>query len=105
MPHTDKMYYEKMTVVVEFLEQCLPTHPGAFAAYFRILDRFPATVVRVIPEMMLEFVEENIIEIEKFYEETLPTKYRMKKILTQSKTLVDSTGAPLNGEAPKLKLI
>lgn len=96
MPHTDKMYYEKMNVVVEFLEQCLPEHPGAFAAYFRILDKFPATQVRKIPDMMLDFVDGYLEEIEKYYEGKLPDKYKPKKIITQSKTLVDATGAPIS---------
>lgn len=105
MPHTEKFYNEKLMVVVEFAEQVLPAHPGAFAAYFQLLDKLPATVVRKVPEEMLAFVEENVAEIEKYYTQELPSKYRMKKIITPDKTLVDATGNPLDGSGEKPKLI
>lgn len=95
MPMNEKNYYEKLQVVVELLEQCLPEHPGAFAAYFRILDKFPATAVRRMPEMMEDFVTANWDEIQKYYEGTLPEKYRPKVIITQDKRLVDVTGNPI----------
>lgn len=106
MPKGDSMYYEKIGVVVEFLEECLPAHPGAFAAYFKILDLMPATVKRSIPAAMFTFIEENLEEIEKYYEGKLPEKYRPSKIITQTKTLVDATGAPISmGEPPALVLV
>lgn len=101
MPHSDKMYYEKVAVVIEFLEQTLPTHPGAFAAYFRILDLMPATTVRHIPDMMLDFVEANLEEIEKYYEGPLPSKYKRTKIITQDTGLVDASGNSINSQTPK----
>lgn len=96
MPMNEKIYYEKLQAVVEYLEQCLPAHPGAFAAYFQVLDKFPATMQRAIPEDMLNFVEANVAEIEKYYTTTLPAKYRAKTILTPDKRLLDASGNPMN---------
>lgn len=105
MPKGDKFYYEKINVVVEFLEECIPAHPGAFSAYFKILDLMPATAKRAIPEEMLRFVEENLEEIEKFYAEgeigkKLPEKYRPAKIIMPNKGLVDVNGSPLSMDTP-----
>ena len=105
MPHSEKHYDEKLMVVVEFAEQTLPAHPGAFAAYFQILDKLPATVVRKLPPDIMNFTEKNVEEIEKYYGQPLPQKYRLKKIITQDKTLVDATGNPLDGSGEKPKLI
>jgi hypothetical protein len=105
MPKGDKFYYEKINVVIEFLEECIPAHPGAFSAYFKILDLMPATAKRAIPEEMLRFVEDNLEEIEKFYAEgeigkKLPEKYRPAKIIMPNKGLVDVNGAPLSMDTP-----
>lgn len=98
MPKGDAHYYEKINTTVEFLEECLPAHPGAFSAYFKILDCMPATTTRKIPAEMMGFIEENKEEIEKYYGEPLPSKYLPSKIIQQSKVLVDATGMPINKE-------
>lgn len=100
MPKGGKHYYECVGVVVEFLEECLPGHPGAFAAYYKVLDLMPATAKRAIPEELLRFTQENLEEIEKYYEGQLPEKYRPSKILQPNKGLVDSTGAPISMDTP-----
>lgn len=110
MPKGDKFYYEKINVVVEFLEQCLPAHPGAFSAYFKILDLMPETMNRKVPEEMMAYVEANLEEIEKFYANgdesiKLPAKYRPSKIVQTSSQLVDVDGNPLSSSSPKLVLI
>jgi hypothetical protein len=106
MPKGDKFYYEKINVVVEFLEECIPAHPGAFSAYFKILDLMPATAKRKMPDEMLRFVEENLEEIEKFYADgeigkKLPEKYRPSSILMPNKGLVAADGVtPIGMETP-----
>lgn len=93
MPKGDNYYYEKIKSTIEFLEQGLPMHPGAFAAYFKILNLMPATVKRTIPEGMQEFISVNWTEIEKYYEEPLPEKFRPSKIIAAPvKKLVDAAG-------------
>lgn len=103
MPMNEPNYYEKIQVVVEFLEQCLPTHPGAFAAYFRVLDKLPLTKNFTLPEGMVSFVTENMLEIEKYYEGPLPDKYRPKGSVKKA-VIVDVTGNPISSDEPK-KLI
>lgn len=105
MPMNEKNYNEKLKVVIEFLEECLPSHAGAFATYFRILDKLPATLVRHVPEAFADFIELNIIEIEKYYEGTLPDKYKPKKILTKKNVLVDVTGQEIGTDLPPSKLV
>ena len=104
MPKGDKMYYEKINVVVEFLEECLPAHPGAFAAYYKILDLMPATTQRKVPVELFDFTEKNLVEIEKYYEGPLPDKYRPSKIIQRDKTLVDLQGNPIGVGALPRKL-
>lgn len=92
MPMNEKFYDEKGEATLDFLEQALPTHAGAFAIYFRVLEKFAKHKTRNIPEGMRQFINENLNEIEKFYGERLPDKYRPSGIITQSKTLVDAQG-------------
>lgn len=95
MPKGGKNYYECVSVVIEFLEEAIPAHPGAFAMYFKILDLMPAPALRSIPDGMKAFVAENIEEIEKYFEGPIPEKYRPSKLILPSKTLVDAQGVVL----------
>ena len=105
MPHSEKFYHEKVTCVVEFMEEAMPQHPGALAMYFKILDLMPATVKRAVPAPLLNYAEQVREEVEKYYGDKLPSKYFPSKIITPDKTLVDANGMPLTGEAPKLQLL
>jgi hypothetical protein len=100
MPKGGQNYYEKIAVVIEFLEQSLPSHAGAFAMYFKILDLMPATVKRVIPDGFNEFIKENWDEIEKYYEGPIPEKFRPKNMPKKS-GIVDALGGPISSTTPK----
>lgn len=85
-------------------------YPGAFAAYFKLLDRFPATLVRNIPEGMMDYVAENLEEIEKYYEAPLPAKYKPKSVIIDGtnpdKVILGADGSPTSStEAKKLILV
>lgn len=100
MPKGGEHYFTCTDAVIEFLEECIPAHPGAFAAYFKVLDLMPATSKRKIPDELLRFTSENLEEIEKYYGSELPAKYRPSKILQPDKGLVGADGLPISMDTP-----
>lgn len=107
MPKGGKNYYECVSVVVDFLEEGMPAHPGAFSAYYKILDLMPATTMRKVPEALADYTKTYLDEIEKYHGGEIPARYRPSKIIQPSKGLVDANGNDIhsNGEAPKLQLV
>ena len=110
MPMNEPNYNEKLQATVEYLEECLTQHPGAFAAYFKLLDKFPATLVRHIPEGMMEFIGANIDEIEKYYGSPVPAKYKPKSAIINGtnpdKVILGADGNPTSStEVKKLILV
>lgn len=108
MPHNEKFYYEKLNAVLDYAEECLTMHPGAFAGYITLREKLPAAQNRTIPEPFKDYIEEKHEEIEKYYGNPVPQKYRKTGIIEVDKRLVGADGQILGAdpvEKPKLVLV
>lgn len=76
MPSEEKDHDEKGLSTIFFLEQAIPADPGAFALYFKLLEKFLNHKVHSIPEQFKPFIKIRLAEIEEIYGRQLPTKYR-----------------------------